>query len=69
MFRLYVHYSQDPDFYSYGENNIWMAKSVGVSRGNGILLIKEKEKLLEAANIQKKFIQKYIENPLIFNKV
>lgn len=48
---------------------MWIVKPVGVSRGTGITIFRDKEKLLESSKNSSKLIQKYIEKPLIFRDV
>ena len=51
-----------PNYYSVGDENIWMIKSKASSKGVGISLHKGFDTIVKQDN---KLAQKYIENPLI----
>ena len=56
-----------PQFDMNGDNNIWILKPSGLSRGRGIACISNLNELLTfiKKNSSQFIIQKYIENPLI----
>lgn len=53
---------------AYGHNNLWIIKPTGVSRGSGISILQDIKKIYESIQHTSRLVQKYIENPLIFNK-
>lgn len=59
-----------PQFKINGENNIWIAKPAGLSRGRGIQVFSDLDEIDDYTRGKEHnwILQKYIENPLIVNK-
>jgi tubulin monoglycylase TTLL3/8 len=59
-----------PQFGLNGENNIWIIKPAGLSRGRGIVLYKQLVEILDLVKSKESqyIAQKYIENTMIVKK-
>lgn len=48
------------EWVGYGSSNLWVTKPVGVSRGTGIVIHRERDKIHDAVRQSAKLVQKYI---------